>query len=218
MPTQGNNIGIYVNLTGADYEAYKAAVALGDDSEDTTVVLDYTLDTSSDSDRDAANEGNWVLIAAATSATLNLSNTTSEVASKEDNDLGGLTGNSVRNVSAGNQTWNMSVDGLISIIANASPDNHRFNDFPAEGGDTINDALETGDEHRAGFTNLMRAAMNRTQLMVAFSTGEAGVTEYVGQAFVSQIDATAAVGDFATYSATFEGNGTLNKRDTDISA
>lgn len=228
MPTQGNNIGIYVNLTGGDYDAYTAAVAAADDSDDTTSVLDYSFDNLVANGRGTEGEGNWVLIACATTATINLSNSTSETACKGDT-AGALTGNSVRNVTSGNQTWNMSVDGLIELF-----------DFPAEGGDnpeatwdddenvgTPNVDLYSADQKaRAGFVNLMRAALNRTQLLVAFSTGEQldseGVAtnnvEYVGKAFINSIDATAAVGDYASYSCTFEGNGALNKRTTDTDA
>ena len=230
MPTQGNNIGIYVNLTGTDYDAYVAAVANATEGEqeDTAVVTDYTwTDGDADLERDAG-EGNWVLIACATSATINVSNSTNETACKGDV-AGALTGNSVRNVSAGNQTWNMSVDGLIDLFDYpAADDVYTGNpaDFDTDGeGD--DDDYTANQKARAGFVNLMRAAMNRTQLLVAFSTGagdgEGGTdtsdaVEYVGKAFINSIDATAAVGDFATYSCNFEGNGALNKRYTDTSA
>jgi len=199
MPTQGNDISIYVNMTDSDYAAFTGAAT-------EEVVLDYTFDDSgldNDGIRDTADEGNWVLIACATSATINLSNSTSETACKGDT-AGALTGNSVRNVSAGNQTWNMSVDGLLDLT-----------DYPIEEGDTAAAGATAG---RGGFVNLMRAALNRGQFLVAFSTGDAGNVEYVGKAFVNSIDATAAVGDFATYSANFEGNGSLAKRTTDVSA
>ena len=204
MPTQGNNIGIYVNLVGADYDAYVAGVALG--NEDDAAELDYSFDDTVvvNDARDEA-EGNWVLVACATTATLNLSNATSETACKGDT-AGALTGNSVRNVAAGNQTWNMAVDGLIELF-----------DFKNEEAADVS-GLDADQKARTGFVNLMRAALNRTQLLVAFSTGVNGTTEYMGKAFINQIDATAAVGDFASYSCTFEGNGKLNKRDTDLIA
>ena len=64
----------------------------------------------------------------------------------------------------------------------------------------------------------MDLAIARTDVYVAFSTGVDSDDEYWGKGFISSIDVTAGVDDFATYSATIEGNGDLAKRTVDYTA
>lgn len=204
MPTKGNDISIYINMNDAEYSFFTGAAT-------ENVVTDYTwTDGDADGQRDSG-EGNWVLVACATSATINLSNSTVEAACKEDTG-GNLTGDSIRYVVGGNQTWNMSVDGLVNLVDFDVLDSTDVDITETDpySGETVSFA-----QRKAGFVNLMRAAISRDEFLVAFTTGDNGRTEYAGKAFISQIDATAAVGDFATYSATFEGNGQLYKRTTD---
>ena len=179
----GNELGIYINVSDADFNAFTANGA----DLTTTTVLDYSVDA----DDDSADDGNWVLVACSTSCSLNLSNATIETACKSDTS-GLLDDASVRHTIAGQQTWNMNVDGLLD--------------------------LGTAGAGNSNFADLMDLAIGRNDILVAFSTGVDAEVEYVGKGFISSIDATAGVDDFATYSCTIEGNGTLTKRTTDTTA
>lgn len=182
----GNELGIYINV--ADYTADGAVTDFSaiDNFDDTTTDPDeYPLQDALTN----ADLGEWVLVACATTCSLNLSNATIETTCKKSTS-GALDDASVRHTIPGQQTWNMNVDGLVDLAVDAA------------------DATETG------FANLMDLALNRTPILVAFSTGVEGTREYVGKGFISSIDATAGVDDFATYSATIEGNGTLEARAT----
>lgn len=184
----GNELGIYINVSSADFANF--------DTDSANAVLDYSWeDGNADADQGTvgadANEGNWVLVACATTCSLNLSNATIETTCKKSTS-GALDDASVRHTIPGQQTWNMNVDGLVDLADAAS-----------------------GEESFAG---LMDLAMGRTDILVAFSTGVNNTVEYVGKGFISSIDATAGVDDFATYSCTIEGNGTLAKRLTDTNA
>lgn len=138
------------------------------------------------------SETTYQLIACATSCSLNLSNATIETTCKKST-AGALDDASVRHTIAGQQSWTMNVDGLVDLTA---------------------DGATAGDK-QTGFADLMDLAIARTDVYVAFSTGVDGDKEYWGKAFISSIDVTAGVDDFATYSATLEGNGDLTKRDVD---
>ena len=126
------------------------------------------------------------LVACATTANISLSNATIESTCKAST-AGDLTDASVRHTIAGQQTWNMQVDGLVDLV--------------------------TGGTDEASFTDLMDLALARTEVTVVFSDNVAGNKEYTGLAFISSIDATAGVDDFVTYSCSLEGNGTLTAQD-----
>jgi len=126
------------------------------------------------------------LVACATTANISLSNATIESTCKAST-TGDLTDASVRHTIAGQQTWNMQVDGLVDLL--------------------------TGGTDEASFTDLMDLALARTEVTVIFGDKVTSNKEYTGAAFISSIDATAGVDDFVTYSCTLEGNGTLTAQD-----
>lgn len=189
----GNELGIYINADSTDIAAYEAATGV---TLETITPFSYIDDIDAD---DAPNSdlgtttsgGNWVLVACSTSCSLNLSNATIETTCKKDT-AGALQDASVRHTIAGQQTWNMSVDGLLDLTSGGTGQN--------------------------SFADLMDLAINRNDIIVAFSTGNEGQAEYVGMGFISSIDATAGVDDFATYSCTIEGNGDLTKRTTNLTS
>lgn len=157
--------------------------------------LGIYIDSASADGANAANLGptTYQLVACATSCSLNLSNATIETTCKAST-TGALDDASVRHTIAGQQSWTMSVDGLVDLTADGA----------------------TGAE--TGFVDLMDLAIARTDVYVAFSTGVDSDDEYWGKGFISSIDVTAGVDDFATYSATIEGNGDLAKRTVDYTA
>lgn len=122
------------------------------------------------------------LVACATNATFSLSNATIETSCKSDT-AGALDDSSVRHTLAGNQTWNMTVEGLVDLTA--------------------------GGANTESYQDLMQLAINRTEILVVFSDRTAGNQQYYGKGFINQIDATASVDDFVTYTCTIEGNGTI---------
>ncbi len=170
----GNELGIYINKTDATLNGFNFIDGPDVVSNGPTV------------NDDLVDEGNWILVACATNCSLNLSNATIETACKSSTG-GALDDASVRHTIAGQQTWNMSVDGLVD--------------------------LGTAADGQENFNGLMDLAINRTPIYVAFSTGVEGVREYAGAGFINSIDASAGVDDFATYSCTIEGNGNLTARD-----
>ena len=122
------------------------------------------------------------LVACATTANISLSNATIESTCKAST-AGDLSDASVRHTIAGQQTWNMQVDGLVD--------------------------LTTGGTNESSFADLMDLALARTEFTVKFTDSTSGNKEYSGLAFISSIDASAGVDDFVTYSCSIEGNGTL---------
>ena len=152
----------------------------------------YIDNTSADGANGALGATTYQLIACSTSCSLNLSNATIETACKKSA-AGALSDRSVRHTQNGTQSWTMTVDGLVDLTFDSS-----------------------GEE--TGFVDLMDIAISQQDVYVAFSTGDtAGTTEYEywGKAFISSIDATASVDDFATYTVTLEGNGDLAERTVD---
>jgi len=122
------------------------------------------------------------LVACATNATFSLSNALVETNCKTDAS-GVLQDSSTRHILAGNQTWSMSVEGLVDLTA---------------GGATAE-----------SYKDLMELALNRSEVDVVFTDSTAGNQQYHGKAYITSIDATAGVDDFVTYSCTLDGNGTL---------
>jgi predicted secreted protein len=122
------------------------------------------------------------LVACATTANISLSNATIESTCKASTS-GDLDDASTRHTIAGQQTWSMQVDGLVDLVA--------------------------GGTSESSFADLMDLALARTEVTIKFSDGQVGNKEYSGNAFISNIDATAGVDDFVTYSCSLEGNGGL---------
>ena len=135
------------------------------------------------------------LCAAATTTTLDASNTINEVAAR--NGLGGST----NYIASGAFSWNFSVDGLIDLTA----------------GDATNG--DTGTP-----VTIVDLAKASKYVVVRFTTkigaesgggiglgNDTGVVSYIGQALIESASLTGGVDDIATYSATFRGYGDLYK-------
>lgn len=137
-----------------------------------------------DADGDGVGQ-QYELVACATSATMSLSNATFEATCKSDT-AGVLDDASNRYVGAGQQSWSMSVDGLVDLSAG-------------------------GSVH--SYVDLMTLALDRTQVKVVFR-GESGSQEYAGFGYISSVEATASVDDFVTYSCSIEGTGALTAATT----
>jgi predicted secreted protein len=131
-----------------------------------------------DADAGGATESSK-LVACSTSATFSLENSSVEAVCKADS-TGELTDASVRHTLAGQQSWSMSVEGLVD--------------------------LTTGGASLHSFVDLMELANDRTTIGVVFRDALSTKT-YSGNGFISSIEATASVDDFVTYSCTIEGTG-----------
>lgn len=125
------------------------------------------------------------LVACSTNATLSLSNATIETACKKDTS-GTLGDASVRHTIPGQQTWSMQVEGLVELTAPSAVTDPR------------------------NFQSLFELAKDRTDILVVFSNRTDTHYEYYGKGFISSIEVSASVDDFATFSATIEGNGDIN--------
>jgi len=131
------------------------------------------------------------LCAAATTTTMDASNTINEVAAR--NGAGGST----NYIASGAFSWNFSVDGLIDLTTRTE----------ANGGDTGTPVT------------VIDLAKDSKYVLVRFTTkigdnglgNEDGVVSYVGQALIESASMTGGVDDIATYSATFRGYGELYK-------
>lgn len=133
------------------------------------------------------------LCAAATTTTLDASNTINEVAAR--NGLGGST----NYIASGAFSWNFSVDGLIDLTAAASGDTGT----PI----TIVDLAKASKYVIVRFTTKIGAESGG-----GIGLGDdAGVVSYIGQALIESASMTGGVDDIATYSATFRGYGDLYK-------
>lgn len=135
------------------------------------------------------------LCAAATTTTLDASNTINEVAAR--NGVGGST----NYIASGAFSWNFSVDGLIDLTG------------------AVGDAGETGTP-----ITIVDLAKASKYVVVRFTTkigaeaggaiglgDDTGVVSYIGQALIESASMTGGVDDIATYSATFRGYGDLYK-------
>lgn len=134
------------------------------------------------------------LCAAATTTTLDASNTINEVAAR--NGLGGST----NYIASGAFSWSFSVDGLIDLTAEAS----------------------AGDGETGTPITIVDLAKASKYVIVRFTTkigndvngglgDDPGVVSYIGQALIESASMTGGVDDIATYSATFRGYGDLYK-------
>ena len=144
----------------------------------------YVSGVSAEVTADPLNPDTAELVACSTNATLSLSNATIETACKKDT-AGVLDDASVRHTIAGQQTWSMQVEGLVEL---STPD--------------------AATDPR-NFQSLFELAKDRTDVLVVFSDRTDGNYEYWGKAFISSIELSASVDDFATFSATLEGNGDI---------
>lgn len=130
------------------------------------------------------------LCAAATTTTMDASNTINEVAAR--NGVGGST----NYIASGAFSWNFSVDGLIDLT-------------PPVGSDG-----DTGTP-----ITIIDLAKESKYVLVRFATkigedglgNDSGVVSYLGQALIESASLTGGVDDIATYSATFRGYGDLYK-------
>ena len=139
------------------------------------------VDPAGGSDMTSAN-----LVACATNATFSLSNALVETNCKSDTS-GSLDDASTRHILAGNQTWQMTVEGLVD--------------------------LQVGTTGTESFTDLITLAKNRTEILVGFSDETTGNKQFYGKGYITSIDATASVDDFVTYTCTIDGNGELTLQD-----
>ncbi len=128
------------------------------------------------------------LCAAATTTTMDASNTINEVAAR--NGIGGST----NYIASGAFSWNFSVDGLIDLTANSGGDTGT----PV----TIIDLAKDSKYVLVRFT---------TKIGTDGLGDDPGVVSYVGQALIESASMTGGVDDIATYSATFRGYGGLYK-------
>jgi len=128
------------------------------------------------------------LLAAATSTSLDASNTINEVAARNGE------GGSTNYIASGAFSWNFTIDGLIDLTANAGGDTGS----PV----TILDAAKDSYYVLVRFTTKVGADGNGD---------DGGVVSYVGQALIETATLTGGVDDIATYSATFRGYGDLYK-------
>lgn len=89
-----------------------------------------------------------------------------------------------REILIGGVTWSMSVEGLI-----------QFNTA-----DSVRGALDVFD-----------LWSDKTQVRVAWMTGNDGDYMYHGNAYITQVEETAGLNEVATFSATLEGDGAITK-------
>lgn len=128
------------------------------------------------------------LLAAATSTSLDASNTINEVAARNGE------GGSTNYIASGAFSWNFTIDGLIDLTSNTSGDTGS----PV----TILDAAKDSYYVLVRFT---------TKVGDDGDGNDLGVVSYVGQALIETATLTGGVDDIATYSATFRGYGDLYK-------
>lgn len=128
------------------------------------------------------------LLAAATTTTLDASNTINEVAARDG------VGSSTNYIASGAFAYTFSIDGLIDLTANTAGDTGS----PV----TLLDLAKDSKYVLVRFT---------TKIGDDSLGDDAGVVSYVGQALIESCSLTGGVDDIATYSATFRGYGKLYK-------
>jgi hypothetical protein len=128
------------------------------------------------------------LLAAATTTTLDASNTINEVAARDG------VGSSTNYIASGAFSYTFSIDGLIDLTANTNGDTGS----PV----TLLDLAKDSKYVLVRFT---------TKIGDDSLGNDAGVVSYVGQALIESCSLTGGVDDIATYSATFRGYGKLYK-------
>jgi len=178
--------------TGTVTDSNPSGVSNGDK----VLVIDSNGDfvgfaTAGASNLAALNVAAGDLLAAATTTTLDASNTINEVAARDG------VGSSTNFIASGAFAFTFSIDGLIDLTANASGDTGS----PI----TLLDLAKDSKYVLVRFTT-----------KIGSDTGgglgdDAGVVSYVGQALIESCSLTGGVDDIATYSATFRGYGKLHK-------
>lgn len=144
--------------------------------------------TASSGTLSALNVAATDLLAAATTTTLDASNTINEVAARDG------VGSSTNYIASGAFSYTFSIDGLIDLTANSSGDTGS----PV----TLLDLAKDSKYVLVRFT---------TKIGDDSLGNDAGVVSYVGQALIESCSLTGGVDDIATYSATFRGYGKLYK-------
>lgn len=125
-----------------------------------------------------------VLLAAATSTSLEASNTINEVAARDGS------GSSTNYIASGSLSWTVSIDGLLDIAsATGSPV-------------TLTDVARKQQYVHVEFDTDVSTGNSQSTV------------KYVGQALISSITMTGGVDDIATYSCTLQGYGDLYKQTT----
>jgi len=149
----------------------------------------YTLDTTSDPDAVAETAiAATHLLAAATTTTLDASNTINEVAARDGE------GSSTNFIASGAFAYTFTIDGLIDLTASGSGDT----------GSPIT-LIDLAKDSKYVFVRFT------TKIGDDGLGNDAGVVSYVGQALIESCSLTGGVDDIATYSATFRGYGKLHK-------
>jgi len=129
---------------------------------------------------------NRVLLAAATSTSLEASNTINEVAARDGS------GSSTNFIASGSLSWTVSIDGLLDISA-------------ATGSAvTLTDVARNQQYVHVEFDTDVSSGNDQSTI------------KYVGQALISSITMTGGVDDIATYSCTLQGYGDLYKQTTQV--
>lgn len=144
--------------------------------------------TASSGTLSALNVAATDLLAAATTTTLDASNTINEVAARDG------VGSSTNYIASGAFAYTFSIDGLIDLTANTNGDTGS----PV----TLLDLAKDSKYVLVRFT---------TKIGDDSLGNDAGVVSYVGQALIESCSLTGGVDDIATYSATFRGYGKLYK-------
>ena len=149
----------------------------------------YTNNTTAEPDSiDEITISATHLLAAATTTTLDASNTINEVAARDGE------GSSTNFIASGAFAYTFTIDGLIDLTASGSGDTGS----PV----TLLDLAKDSKYVLVRFT---------TKIGDDGNGDDAGVVSYVGQALIESCSLTGGVDDIATYSATFRGYGKLHK-------
>jgi len=122
-----------------------------------------------------------VVLAAATSTSLEASNTINEVAARDGS------GSSKNFIASGALSWNVSVDGLLDISGSTGS------------AVSLTDAAAAQKYVHVEFDTDVS------------STNDQSTVKYVGQALIGSVTLSGGVDDIATYSATLQGYGDLYK-------
>ena len=175
--------------TGSVTDSNPSGVSNGDK----VLVIDSNSDfvgfaTAGASNLAALNVAAGDLLAAATTTTLDASNTINEVAARDGE------GSSTNYIASGAFAYTFSIDGLIDLTANNSGDTGS----PV----TLLDLAKDSKYVLVRFT---------TKIGDDSLGNDTGVVSYVGQALIESCSLTGGVDDIATYSATFRGYGKLHK-------
>ena len=178
----------YTNVS--DSTIADAGLSAGDDCYCVTSAGELiglaTVSGSSGSFTVADTSDNRVLLAAATSTSLEASNTINEVAARDGS------GSSTNFIASGSLSWTVSIDGLLDISA-------------ATGSAvTLTDVARNQQYVHVEFDTDVSSGNDQSTI------------KYVGQALISSITMTGGVDDIATYSCTLQGYGDLYKQTTQV--